>query len=115
MEEHGRGHRAAYARLSVRASQAREKGGVVLYSLKHVIILGIYFKTLYVKGIFKYQTVFLNKVTFPMGKSLCRTRRRERGELYHVQVASAIYSKKYPTDENINYSSALSFSTYLFF
>ena len=58
MEEHGRGHRAAHVRLSVRASQAREKGGAVRYSLKHVIILGRYFQTLYVKGIFKLLIVF---------------------------------------------------------
>ena len=49
------------------------KAGAVIYSLKHGIILRRYFQTLYVKGIFKYETVFLTKVTFPMGKSLCRT------------------------------------------
>ena len=49
------------------------KAGVVIYSLKDGIILRRYFQTLYVKDIFKSQTVFFNKVTFPMGKYLCRT------------------------------------------
>ena len=58
MEEHGRKQRTAHVRLCAGTSQARGKGGAVIYSLKRVIIFRRYFQTLYVKDIFKYQIVF---------------------------------------------------------